>query len=844
MENKALMTQIPRSALMKILDNFSNKRGIYIHAPAGFGKTVSSLLWLAHREEKEKIKRIWVSLDEYDDKTSVFCRRFVSALVNAQPENVPLSELVSHPLFNSAAIEFTIRALGYYFINSNDKYIFVFDDLHVIKNEEILRLLPALFKRLSANCNVLLLSRAVPPESFSEMLAKEDIALVDAASLQFSKEEIKLLFNRNERLISSGQADEILASTGGWAIGIRALLLSDDKSFSINLNDKYLELFLKNHVWERWDEPTKYFMMMVSVVKELSPELCEWLTLKEKFLKGISSAEILERLVRENAFLRLAKNNIYRFHDLFREFLLNTLEGSDEKIMYRQFNRAGDYFYNKKDYFRAVQYYLKGKNDDGIAKSLFCMYDNNSPYASIEDTLYTVRLSVNDSIVEKHPFLLEVQAWGAFVEGQADKFEKTLDIYYKLFPKIVLQSPRSTVILALLRSIDYREKFVSTMKIINRVPFKSAVKAFTPSITHNMPFFHRSSRDFSELALNMEKNFVLLEKCFKNIFDAEFYLIKETMLAGIFYEKGNLPLAHEHALLACAKISDDCSAEIMFCAMMMMASVLYAEGQRADAEKMLTNVKIMIDQNKAFYLDANLKAYQFRLRLDEGDKKAAEEWLKDYNESLYTELSFVKMYQQFTTVRAYIVMNDSVNAIILLHKILKLSESYKRTIDIVEANILLAIVYWKKGQKLAAALEYLEKAIIIAYEFEFIQVFANEGAEIANILHRLQKRAVQQNYAGKIPSNFIKILHIAAVEKSKYSKGYAGGKIPVNTKFTDKQKMVMSLLSKGCSRNEIAEKMGIKPYTVKSHIELIYRKLDVSNNIEAVLKIKEYGIID
>jgi len=52
----------------------------------------------------------------------------------------------------------------------------------------------------------------------------------------------------------------------------------------------------------------------------------------------------------------------------------------------------------------------------------------------------------------------------------------------------------------------------------------------------------------------------------------------------------------------------------------------------------------------------------------------------------------------------------------------------------------------------------------------------------------------------------------------------------------------MRLLSEGHDRNGIAEKMGIKPYTVKSHLELIYNKLDVSNRTDALIKIMELDI--
>ena len=46
----------------------------------------------------------------------------------------------------------------------------------------------------------------------------------------------------------------------------------------------------------------------------------------------------------------------------------------------------------------------------------------------------------------------------------------------------------------------------------------------------------------------------------------------------------------------------------------------------------------------------------------------------------------------------------------------------------------------------------------------------------------------------------------------------------------------------GCSRNEIAAIMGLKPNGVKSHTTLIYKKLDVSNSVEAVLKIKALSL--
>ena len=846
MEQMLLTTRAPRTSLMKLLDDLSEKHIIYIHAPAGFGKTMSTLLWLEHRGNLAGTKHSWFSLDNYDNKTSEFCKRFVSALVKLQPENAALLELTAHPFFNTAPVEFALHAISV-FDERQDACILVIDDLHVIKNEELLSLLPDLFKRLPANCTVLLLSRTSPPDSFGEMTAKGELTVLGTEYLQFTSEEVKIFFNKNGRYISNKQADEIFTATGGWAIALRALLLSEEKSYDINLTGKYLESFFKNHVWERWEERRKKFMMLVSVVAELTPELCDRLTSDEKLLKKSSSEEMLSELVGENAFLREFGHGKYMFHDLFRDFLLHMLEESGDKASAAQYSVAGDFHFENKDYFRAAEYYLKSGNDGGVAKSLYNMYDYNSAAASIEDTLYIIHKTVSDLVVQKHPFLLEVQAWAAYAEGKLDDFENYLDKYYAAFPKIVLKNPRSTINLMMFSTVDYRKPLVPMMKTLSHIPLKGIVniKAFTPSITNNQPFFHRSVRDFSELATDPDKGITLVEKTFNAIIGAEFAVLKECLYAGLYYEKGSLDKAHKHALTAYRNISDGCSAEIRFCAMMMLASALYADRQEEDANEILNGVNDMIKRDKVFYLEANLKAYLCRLKLADSDVNEAREWLKVHKKNFDGSISIFKTYQYVTTARAHIVAGEYMAAVLLLNKLLQFSERSHRPLDIIESRILLAIAHWKKGRGgTLTAIEYMEQAVKEAEKYGYVQVFANEGAELVNMLHRLQKRSIQKDYARGLSGTFVKTLYIAALSESKRTRGLTGGQIPKNLTFTDKQKTVMRLMCEGNIRKGIAEKMGLTPSGVKTHMELIYKKLDVMNNEEAIMKIKELGVLD
>ncbi|MCL2821388.1 MAG: LuxR C-terminal-related transcriptional regulator [Oscillospiraceae bacterium] len=843
MEKSLLQVQAPRTDLMELLNKLSGKRNIYIHAPAGYGKTVSASLWA--EQNFEEFNRAFISLDEFDNKTSEFSKRFMTALLRLQPENNKLRELVTHASHNTASIESIIHALSE-FSESKDGYVIVVDDLHNISKSEILKILPFLCRRLPQNCTILFLSRSVPPDSFSEMISKDDLALVDAAQLQFTAKEIKNFFDKNGHRITNKQADEIMTSTGGWAIGIRALLVSGKNAFNFDLSDRYLEIYLKTHIWDKWDDKLKRFMMLVSVADELTPELCKWLTSNEQILKNTSVSEILDRLIVENAFIRETGTDTYKFHDLFREFLTNMMKELGEDIVNRQWNRAGEYFYKKEDYFRAVENYTKGKNDDGVANSLYNMYDYRSLAASIGDTTYIISISVNDSIIEKHPFLLEVKAWADFVEGRSDDFEETLDKYYKKSAKIILKNPRSAIILVLLKCLDYRRDFINTIKTLRMLPFKGIIRAPTPSITQNMPFFHRSFRDLSDIMFDIEKNMRIFNNNIGVFFGEEYSVMQECLYAGIFYEQGQISEAHEHAMAACANIQSKCSAEIKFNAMMILLVTLYAGKQYDEAEILIEDIHKMVEDHKAFYLETNLNAFIVRRKMWNGDRDAALEWLKDHDSEIPDTLNFFDMYSNYTNAMAYVVLGLYNKALLLTHKIHKQSENYRRPSAEIETLILLSIIYWKKGQDgrgQTLALESLTKAVIIAHKYGYSQVFVTYGADLVTMLHRLQKRAVQSSYSGELPADFIKILYIAAVSGSKIAKGLTGGELPAKVTFTDKQKEVMRLMCEGCSRNEIAKRMGLKPNGVISHTTLIYKKLDVSSSIDAVLKIKELGLL-
>ena len=61
--------------------------------------------------------------------------------------------------------------------------------------------------------------------------------------------------------------------------------------------------------------------------------------------------------------------------------------------------------------------------------------------------------------------------------------------------------------------------------------------------------------------------------------------------------------------------------------------------------------------------------------------------------------------------------------------------------------------------------------------------------------------------------------------------------------LTTREKEILSLVAKGSSNSQIAEKLFVREVTVKTHLNSIFRKLKVENRVQAVLLAQQTEII-
>jgi len=63
------------------------------------------------------------------------------------------------------------------------------------------------------------------------------------------------------------------------------------------------------------------------------------------------------------------------------------------------------------------------------------------------------------------------------------------------------------------------------------------------------------------------------------------------------------------------------------------------------------------------------------------------------------------------------------------------------------------------------------------------------------------------------------------------------------TVLTNREREILELLSDGLGNKQIAARLGISTNTVKTHLELLFEKLDVSSRAEAVARGVKEGLL-
>jgi DNA-binding CsgD family transcriptional regulator len=87
------------------------------------------------------------------------------------------------------------------------------------------------------------------------------------------------------------------------------------------------------------------------------------------------------------------------------------------------------------------------------------------------------------------------------------------------------------------------------------------------------------------------------------------------------------------------------------------------------------------------------------------------------------------------------------------------------------------------------------------------------------------------------------ILVASGARSRSVSVGAADGDAVVGAGLTNRERQILSLLADGLVNKQIAERLGISVNTVKTHLELLFDKLEVATRAEAVATAVRRGLL-
>lgn len=826
----------PRHEVLKLFHKAAAEGFVYVGAPAGSGKTVSAQLWLSACDRRT----VWLGLDRYDDSPSVFYKLLATGIFSLQPENENMRAVLLSPSFSASPMEHMVRLLSE-LLPTAERYALVLDDMHLIENGEILKSLPAVLKRLPHSFAVLVLSRRECPEEFKPLL-KTDRQLITQEQLRFTEDEIRRYFGSLGRFLTPEESKFAFMATDGWAIGVNAIA----KSGQIELgNGHYIfSEYFENHLWNEWEPSLREFCLKTSLPDEFDTELA-------RRLSGRADAErVLNELSRTNTFLSRLHEDTYRYHHLFQEFLRE--KAATELKVSPLYKEAANYYREHKDYTRALRFWFMSGDYKGIDTFLYLfLFENNrgviADYADFLRGFF--ERDFPKEAFKAFPALHVLCAWYHYITSQREEYEKHMDAIYRKLPLIAMGDDSRFVEFAFLAySVDHRFSILEKVKKFDR--FGKFIKKYTPeglatniaSFTHNLPYLHRSNIDYSDLAL-VDDGAERLEGNMSKLLGAEWRYLKPMIPACFDYERNKLADAEREIAAAKEKLLPDSKIEGRICVLVLAYSILSRLKKTKEANEALRELTSLTETEAQFFLP-NLKALNARTALFDGDKAAARKWLGEYFVIDTNRVELFRVYQHFTTARAYIALGNTEKAEAYLAMLRSYGKEFRRPLDEGEALALTAALKMALGDK-KNAVSYLETALELLQPYGFTRIFADEGASLLPIVKRISAKIEKSDYTGPLKRTYLLETTLACHAFAKDHQGVTANLIYMDKpiKLSVQQAKILTLLSQGYRNAEICEITGLSMSTVKSHTAVAYKKLGVNNAADAILKARELELI-
>lgn len=303
---------LPRRELgVRIAHGLQHSALTLISAPGGFGK--SSAISQALASHSKTLRSVWIGCE-----TSDSLGRFASALIAAldpfdPPWRTSPDALVAGIDAPDARLTFRDALINALAATDVERGVIVLDDAHRLQEDRLHEFLADLPERLPPNWTIAFVTREDPPWSLARLRATGQLTEIRQDDLRFAARDVETLAVQAGK---AAAADELMARTEGWAVGIALALASSGKT-SLVRSERHAIEYLQSEVLAALPESLRSFLVQTSVLPELTASRSAAITGRE------DSDQCLDEIERRGLFFQEVEGHerAIRLHDIFRDAL-------------------------------------------------------------------------------------------------------------------------------------------------------------------------------------------------------------------------------------------------------------------------------------------------------------------------------------------------------------------------------------------------------------------------------------------------------------------------------------------------------------------------------------------
>jgi LuxR family maltose regulon positive regulatory protein len=306
-------------------------------------------------------------------------------------------------------------------------------------------------------------------------------------------------------------------------------------------------------------------------------------------------------------------------------------------------------------------------------------------------------------------------------------------------------------------------------------------------------------------------------------------------LSALAYERNDLATAEGYATQA-LDYGDLIHAEdVIVRATLLQARILQAHQEIEQARRLLHT---LLAQTKRPALVREIQAGQARLALVIGDIAAVQRWVDACAQADSAATRLQQEQEALLVVRLQIAQGKPDEALQLLETWHREAREQGRARSELEMIVLQSLAH-AAAHDLPQAKATLLQALTSARAEGYQRLFLDEGTAMLALLHESQPDVNTEPLA-----TYVQELLLAFAQEQPDSAPMPASPhtFPIEP-LSPYERRVLSLLADGLSNTEIARQQVVSINTVKTQVKSIYRKLDVTNRIEACNTARRLGLI-